>query len=352
MATYDLAKKYSPKVDEKFSREALLNLVTNKDYEWNGVNTVYVYSIPVVDAHNYKRSGANRYGTPDELGNSTQQMTIRRDRGWTFTIDKLNKNQSMMVEDAGKAVSRQMSLKTIPEVDTYTFGQIAANAATYDSTAATKSNAYELFLKAQEALGDANVPDAGRVALVSYKFAGLLKQDAAFMRDCDVAQNMQIKGMLGEVDGCKIVKVPSSRLPKGCNFILCHPIATVAPTVLSEFKIHTDPQGISGWLCEGRFSYDAFVLDNKKDAIYYCGPFGATEQSIALAAGENYVVEAFNAKSGGTITASPASSAPITASVSGNAVTLTGKASGTAGTYDVTISDGTSSTVVSVKYVG
>ena len=158
MATYDLAQKYSPKVDEKFSREALLNLVTNKDYEWNGVDTVYVYSIPVVDAHNYKRSGANRYGTPDELGNSTQRMTIRRDRGWTFTIDKLNKNQSMMVEDAGKAVSRQMSLKTIPEVDTYTFGQIAANAAAYDSTAATKSNAYELFLKAQEALGDANVP--------------------------------------------------------------------------------------------------------------------------------------------------------------------------------------------------
>ena len=205
-----------------------------------------------MDNHNYNRFGANRYGTPDELGNSTQQMTIRRDRSWTFTIDKLNKNQSMMVEDAGKAVSRQMSLKTIPEVDTYTFGQIAANAATYDSTNATKSNAYELFLKAQETLGDANVPDAGRVALVSYKFAGLLKQDASFMRDCDVAQNMQIKGMLGEVDGCKIVKVPSSRLPKGCQFILCHPIATVAPSVLSEFKIHTDPQGISGWLCEGR----------------------------------------------------------------------------------------------------
>ena len=58
----------------------------------------------MVDAHNYKRSGANRYGTPDELGNSTQQMTIRRDRGWTFTIDKLNKNQSMMVNFCPSAV--------------------------------------------------------------------------------------------------------------------------------------------------------------------------------------------------------------------------------------------------------
>lgn len=97
MATYDLASKYSTKVDELFSREALKNLVTNRDYSWDGVDTVYVYSIPTVTMNDYVRSGANRYGTPDELGNSTQKLQIRKDRSWTFTIDKLNKNQSMMV---------------------------------------------------------------------------------------------------------------------------------------------------------------------------------------------------------------------------------------------------------------
>ena len=343
MATYDLASKFSTKVDEKFSREALLNLVTNKDYDWNGVDTIKVYSIPVVKAHNYTRSGSSRYGTPDELGNSTQTMTIRRDRGWTFTIDKLNKNQSMMVNDAGKAVSRQMSLETIPEVDTYTFGQIAANAGHYDATAATKSNAYKLILDAQEVLGNANVPDSGRVALVSYAFAGLLKQDPAFMRDCDVAQNMHIKGLLGEVDGVKIVKVPSSRLPAGCQFILCHPIATVAPKILSEYKIHTDAPGISGWLCEGRFSYDAFVLNNKKDAIYYSGPFSVTENVVTLNVGEVFVVNGVNGT--GTITAASGDSTKVTAAVSGNAITLTGVAKTTAGTpVTITLTDGNSAT--------
>ena len=38
---------------------------------------------------------------------------------------------------------------------------------------------------------------------------------------------------------------------------------------LAEYKIHTDAPGISGSLVEGRVYYDAFVLDNKKDAIYY-----------------------------------------------------------------------------------
>jgi N4-gp56 family major capsid protein len=282
MPTYDLATKFSPKVDEAFQRTALKQLVTNNDYDWQGVDTVKVYSIPVVDLTDYVRSGSNRYGTPDELGNSTQTMQIRKDRGWTFTIDKLNKNQSMMVMDAGKAVARQLALKVIPEVDTYVFNEIAkaAPAGHTDATAATKSNAYSLLLHAQEVLGNANVPDEGRVALVSYAFAGLLKQDPAFMRDCDTAQNMQIKGLLGMVDGVKIIKVPSSRLPSvtsggtttGADFILTHPIACVAPTVLSEYKIHTDPPGISGWLVEGRISYDAFVLDNKADAIFYQGP--------------------------------------------------------------------------------
>lgn len=284
MATINMANKFSTKVDEKFSREALYNLVTNNDYEFNGVKQVDVYSIPVVPMNDYGRPtddtaafSSSRYGTAKELGNQVQHLVVKQDRSWTFTIDKMNKNQSQMVMDAGKAVSRQLSLKIIPEMDAYVFGKIAVNAGTSKTETLTKTTAYEAFLKAQETLGNLNVPDTGRIALVSYNFAGLMKQDPAFMRDCDTAQNMHIKGMLGEVDGVKIVRVPSSRLPAGCNFILTHPIACVAPKQLSEYRIHTDAPGISGWLCEGRIVYDAFVLDNKKDAIYYSGTSAAAE---------------------------------------------------------------------------
>ena len=69
MATYDLAAKYSNKVDEVFHHKALKHLVTNSDYDWNGVNTVNVYSIPTVAMNDYTRSGSNRYGSPSELGN-------------------------------------------------------------------------------------------------------------------------------------------------------------------------------------------------------------------------------------------------------------------------------------------
>ena len=113
--------------------------------------------------------------------------------------------------------------------------------------------------------------DKGRVAFCSYRFANLLKQDPAFMRYGDMSQEMILKGVIGEVDGCKIVKVPSSRLPAGCAFIITHPIAATGPKQMEEYRIHDNPPGISGWLVEGRFIYDCFVLNEKVNAIYYHG---------------------------------------------------------------------------------
>ena len=290
MATVNLASKYSTKVDEKFQRASQAALVTNNDYEFSGVRTVNVYSIPTVPMGNYRRDGANRYGTPGELGNSVQELTVKQDRSWTFTIDKGNKTQSQMVMDAGKAVSRQLAQVVIPEYDKFIFRKLAAsacgNTGHSSTTAVTKTNAYEQFLAGQEVLGDANVPDAGRVALCSYKFANLLKQDSAFMKYGNLSQEMILKGILGEVDGTKIVKVPASRLPSGCDFILTHPVACCAPKQLSEYKIHTDPVGISGWLAEGRVIYDAFVLYNKADAIFYHGSSAVTEETTVTLTGD------------------------------------------------------------------
>lgn len=271
MATQNFASKFAEKVDERFHRESQASLVTNQDYKFTGVKTVNIYSIPTVAMVDYTRTGSNRYGTPDDLGTDIQTLTINKDRAFTFIIDKGDKIQQQMVLEAGKALSRQTREVCIPEYDTYVFNTIAKNAGGTSATAITKSNAYEQFLAAQEVLGNKNVPEKGRVCLCSYKFANLMKQDPAFMKYGDKTQEMVIKGIMGEVDGTKLVKVPSARLPEGCDFILTHPMACVAPKQLDEYKIHSDPPGISGWLVEGRLIYDAFVLNNKKDAIFYHG---------------------------------------------------------------------------------
>ena len=274
MAGRNLASMYAKQVDERFHRESQAMMALNNDYKFTGVKTVNVYSIPVVAMNDYNRTGANRYGEPNDLTRNVQTMTVERDRSYTFIIDKGDRLQSQMVSDAGKALSRQIREVVVPEFDTYVFSTLAAKATergNYATGAITKGNAYEKFLDGMEALGNKNVPDKGRVCFCSYKFANFLKQDPAFMKYGDKSQEMLIKGVIGEVDGCKIVKVPSSRLPAGAAFLITHPIAATAPKQLDEYKIHDNPPGISGWLVEGRFIYDCFVLNEKADAVYYHG---------------------------------------------------------------------------------
>ena len=256
----NLATRYAKQVDERFYKESQAMMATNNEYKFTGDKTVNVYSIPVVPMNDYTRSGSTRYGTPTDLTRNVQSLTVSKDRAFTFIIDKGDKIQSEMVSDAGKALARQIREVCVPEFDTYVFAKLAAAATAngnYSTTAITKSNAYECFLAGEEALGNHNVPDKGRVAFCSYRFANLLKQDSAFMKYGNTSQEMVIKGVLGECDGIKIVKVPSSRLPAGAAFIITHPSACTAPKQLQEYKTHDNPPGISGWSRSSRRSQPA-----------------------------------------------------------------------------------------------
>ena len=270
----NLASRYKKQVDERFSRDSLAALAVSDDYSFTGVKTVNVYSIPTVPLGDYSRSGLSRYGAPGDLGRNVQSLTVTQDKAFTFIIDKGDKLQSEMVMDAGKALSRQIREVCVPEFDLYVFRKLAATATdrgNFATTAITASNAYAKFLAAQESLGNHNVPDSGRMCFCSYAFANLIRQDPAFMMKSNLTQEMVNKGILGEIDGVKIVRVPSTRLPAGCAFILTHPGACVAPRQLEEYKTHLDPPGISGYLVEGRIIYDAFILNGRADGIFYHG---------------------------------------------------------------------------------
>ena len=172
----NLAKKYSDKVDERFYKESQAMLATNKDYDWTGVDTVVVYQIDTVPMNDYSRSGASRYGTPSELGNTIQTLQLTKDRSFTFTIDKGNKLQTQMVMDAGKSLARQQREVIVPEVDTYVFGVMAngaMSAGNYELGAASTTNAYAKFLHGSEVLGNKMAPDTGRVAFCTYGFGRL-----------------------------------------------------------------------------------------------------------------------------------------------------------------------------------
>ncbi|MDQ9889311.1 hypothetical protein, partial [Acinetobacter pittii] len=70
----------------------------------------------------YTRSGANRYGTPTELQDTVQEMTMKKDRSFSMTIDKGNNMEQQMIKNAGKALALENKQIVVPEMDKYALG--------------------------------------------------------------------------------------------------------------------------------------------------------------------------------------------------------------------------------------
>lgn len=266
----NLVTKFSPLVDEKFTAESKTSIVTNKDYDFIGIHSLKIYSVGVAEMNDYGRNtdGTARYGTVKDLSTETQEVSMEKDRSFTFAIDKMDEDETLGALNAGSALARQLREVVIPEVDKYTYEKMATNAGTTKEETITKENAYAAILAGTETFDEKMIPTEGRVVTTQPKFYSLLKQDKNAVLETEIGQNMRIKGVIANMDGVTIQKVPSTMLPKNTNFILSHKVATTQAVKLAEYKIHTDVVGVSGSVVEGRIYYTAFVRNNKKGAIY------------------------------------------------------------------------------------
>lgn len=270
----ELVTKYAPYVDEIFSQESKKSLLTNNDFDFDGAGTVKIYKVSTADMNDYGRNGAadgnwSRYGKVADLDATTETMTLSKDRSFTFVIDKLDENETARQLSGATALARQIRNVVVPEVDMHVYSKAAAGAGTVLETELTSANIYEQILLASKTLDDELVPEEGRVLVVTPDVYRLMKLNNEIVMETEIGADMRKKGVISNLDGAAVVKVPAARLPKDFSFILTHPCATTAPTKLEDYNTHLNPPGINGTLVEGRVVYDAFVLENKKKAIYY-----------------------------------------------------------------------------------
>lgn len=274
MAT-ELATKYLPYVDEMFSQESKIDLLTNKDFTFDGASAVKLYKVNTSDMNDYGRNGAatgnwSRYGAVKDLEATTETATLTKDRSFTFVIDTLDQDQTAEALSGATALARQIREVVIPEVDTYVYGVMVAGAGHKPAAVAlTKDNIYDEIIKASAALDNELVPETERVLTVTPDTYLLMKKCKDIVMETEAGEEMRIKGVISNLDGALVVKLSASRLPKGFGFMLSHKSACCAPVQLEDYNTHKNPPGINGTLVEGRIVYDAFVFENKKKGIYY-----------------------------------------------------------------------------------
>lgn len=270
-----LATKFEPYTDEQFKAESKLSLITNKEFDWNGAHTVKVYKISTATMNDYGRNGPaegnwSRYGSIADLGATTEEFTLKKDRSFIFNIDKLDQDETAQQVQAASALARQNREVIIPEIDSYVYGVMATNAGTKATAKVLAAESiYSDILGASAVLDDAEIPETGRVLIVTPAVYQIMKKSSEIVLDTDIGAEMRAKGVIGNLDGAAVVKVPANRLPAKFGFMLCHPSATVAPVKLEDYNMHEDSIYSSGAVVTGRVCYDAFVLDNKKMGIYY-----------------------------------------------------------------------------------
>lgn len=272
----NLVTLYQPYVDELFTSESKIDLLTNKDFKWTGAHSLKIFKVSTAPMTDYDRAGTgtglagSRYGDVGALGATTEEFVLSKDRSFTFAIDRLDTDETARQLEASSALARQLRQVVVPEIDKYVYGKMSTAAGTIPAAKAlTAANIYDEIIAAGKSLDNFEVPDTERFLILNPDSYVLMKKSTDIIMSTEISNEERIKGVIGMIDGCRVFKVPDTHLPAKFGFLMGHKVATVAAQKLEDYKIHEDPPGISGSLVEGRIVYDAFVMDNKAKALYY-----------------------------------------------------------------------------------
>ena len=82
--------------------------------------------------NDYDRAGTgennSRYGQIQGLDATTEEMTLKKERSFTFAIDKLDTDETKQQLQAASALARQQREVVIPEVDSHVYNVMCSKA--------------------------------------------------------------------------------------------------------------------------------------------------------------------------------------------------------------------------------
>ena len=174
----------------------------------------------------------------------------------------------MRAKKAGEVMRIQMNEQVIPMIDKDRLSTAAAGATAVSQAVAMTSNAYTDLLKCQEYLDECKAPVDGRVIWISpAEYNAVKEKITTTILASGYNDKLVGKGFVGELDGVPVVKVPTSYFPTGVKAIVCHRDALLGVRQVTETRIITDSEFVSGSILLGRFIFGSFILKAKKNGV-------------------------------------------------------------------------------------
>lgn len=286
-----LAQKYLPLLDEIYKAESKSAILDSTNVQFLNANTIKVFKTSMDGLGNYNRNTGFVAG---DVTGTWETMTLLRDRGRTFMIDRMDNEETLDLA-FGTLVGEFLRTRVIPEVDAYTFAKLAGWSGIDTATAANvtvgTTDVPALIDEGTRSMGEHEVPKAGRLLFISETaYAGLrAKVVRTVMND--------VRGINREIetyDEMPVIRVPQSRFytaitlydgvtsgqtaggyvgtsgAYNINFMIVHPSAVVKATkhVLPRIFTPDENQTADAYKFDYRLYHDTFVYDNKVNGIY------------------------------------------------------------------------------------
>lgn len=263
----NLADKFSPKLDQAFKLSSYTDPYVNKDYDFDGVNSIKVYTLDTAPMVDYDVSNnANRYGGFSEITDSVETYTLKNDKAFQKTLDRMNRDDSAQAKKAAQWLALQMNRRIVPMVDKDRFATASAAATTAaQSVTYTPAAVLDQLRTANAALDDMSVPLAGRAYFTTSTGINDLKKELTPILNNSSDAIVRSRGLAGTIDGLPVISVPSALLPTDVKGIMWHKDALLAARKLSETKILDGAWVVDGEIIQGRFRFDSWALKGHDD---------------------------------------------------------------------------------------
>ena len=262
----NLAIKYSSKLDQIWTHASYTDNWINKKYDFDGVATVKVYTVTSVAPSDYSRtSTGDRFGGNAELQDTISTYQLTKDKSFKIAIDRGNYEQGMRAKKAGEVMRIEMNEQIIPMIDKDRIATAAAGATAVSQAVTMTSDAYVDLLTAQAHLDEAKAPLDGRVIFITPgEYNAVKEKITTNILASGYNDKLVGKGFVGELDGVPVVKVPTSYFPAGVKAIVLHRDALLGVRQVTETRIITDSEFVSGSILLGRFIFGSFILKGKE----------------------------------------------------------------------------------------
>lgn len=270
--TVAIANKYSSKMDLAFAQGSYTDKFVNRDYDFDGVQTINVVTPTTVATSNYDRtSTGDRFGGNAELQDTVATYQLANDKCFKIAIDRGNYLQGGLAKKAGQVLRAEMDEQVIPEIDADRIATAATAASTNNQAVAYTAGsgkAYEAVLEASAKLDEAKAPMNDRVMFVTPAFYNKIKGDITTgVYATGYNDKLVPRGFVGELDGMAVVKVPSTYFPANTLAVLWQKKAVLGARQIHKTDIIENSENVDGAVLRGRFIYDTFVLNAKKKAV-------------------------------------------------------------------------------------